>query len=149
MLIVVKDRGKTLRFFLPQHIGGKAESLRRFLLTDTWKQVDPWKSAWAPGGSREELLHKFALLQETTYSYLSRVPRWLFLIITGGIGSVMLNLFHSKPKPKLTPAKPKVIPTAKTAETPSGQVQSTGAKATTSATDSKKAGTQKRKGNKK
>ena len=52
MLIVAKDRGKALRFFLPQQIGGRAESLRAFLQAKAWDRIPAWSGVWAPGGSR-------------------------------------------------------------------------------------------------
>jgi len=73
---------------------------------------------------------------------MSKVPRWLFLIITGGIGSVLLNLFHGKPKPDQK--KPPAAAKAKVEPAPVVPVET---KATTSSTETKKGGL-KRKGKK-
>ncbi|KAF8592583.1 hypothetical protein K439DRAFT_1625932 [Ramaria rubella] len=97
--IVAKHRGKTLRYFHPQQLGGvKASFIRTFLMDELWTLREPWTGPWAPGGSREELLDKFAILSEKIYFYMSKIPRWMYLILSGTLGSVLLNVFHRKPK---------------------------------------------------
>jgi len=104
MLIVAKDRGRTLRFFLPQAIGARAGRLRDFLAQEIWARKQPWSGPWAPGGSREELLDRFARFQEKLYYYMTKVPRWMYLVISGGMGSVLIQLFHRKPDAAQRPA---------------------------------------------
>ncbi|KIJ56495.1 hypothetical protein M422DRAFT_62484 [Sphaerobolus stellatus SS14] len=146
MLIVAKDRGKTLRFFMPQQIGGRAEMIREFLLNNIWERVPAWTGPWAPGGSREHLLHKFAISQEYLYFYVSKLPRWVLLIISGTFGSLLLSVLHRKPA---NPAKPVAAPKAKAKEDPTTHGVKPDAKAASSSVEAKKSTPQKRKSNKK
>ena len=57
-LVVLKDRGQTLRFYRPGQIRVQAEVLREFLKRGAWDRTEPWRSAFGPGGSR----YHFALL---------------------------------------------------------------------------------------
>ena len=51
-LVVLKDRGKTLRFYRPRNLRLQEDALRDFLKTDGWKVTPPWSSSYAPGGSK-------------------------------------------------------------------------------------------------
>jgi hypothetical protein len=51
-LVVLKDRGKTLRFYRPRNLRLQEDALREFLKTDGWKATPPWLSSYAPGGSK-------------------------------------------------------------------------------------------------
>ena len=51
-LVVLKDRGQTLRFYRPYQIHLRDEALREFLKVDGWKVSEPWSTAYAPGGER-------------------------------------------------------------------------------------------------
>ena len=51
-LVVLKDRGQTLRFYRPGTIRLQGEILREFLKQDAWENTAPWRSALSPGGSR-------------------------------------------------------------------------------------------------
>lgn len=51
-LVVLKDRGKTLRFYRPRHLRLQEDALLEFLKTDGWKATPPWSSSYAPGGSK-------------------------------------------------------------------------------------------------
>jgi hypothetical protein len=51
-LVLVKDRGKTLRFYRPQQLRLKDDALLQFLKVDGWKSTPPWSSSYAPGGSK-------------------------------------------------------------------------------------------------
>jgi len=104
LFIVAKDRGKTLRFVQPQQSGGRSSILRKFLKEETWAHVPPWTGAWAPGGSREKILDKFAVFQEKLYFYMSKIPRWMYLLLSGGVGSIVLQLLHRKPQKPAAPA---------------------------------------------
>ncbi|KAF8528837.1 hypothetical protein BU17DRAFT_37569 [Hysterangium stoloniferum] len=144
MLIVAKDRGKTLRFFQPQSIGAKAPFMRQFLLDKTYERIQPWSGPWAPGGSQEYILDKFAIIQEQIYIYMSMIPRWMFLFITGGLGSLLLTLFHRKPAPKL--AKTPRVMNKPAIEKPETDIVASPA---ASPNKTKKDGAQKRKVNRK
>lgn len=49
-LVVLKDRGQTLRFYKPHHLRLRESALREFLRVDGWKVTEPWATAYAPGG---------------------------------------------------------------------------------------------------
>ena len=51
-LVVLKDRGKTLRFYQPRYLRLQDDALRQFLKADGWKDTPPWSSSYAPGGSK-------------------------------------------------------------------------------------------------
>ena len=51
-LVVLKDRGKTLRFYRPRNLRLQEDALLEFLKTDGWKATPPWSSSYAPGGSK-------------------------------------------------------------------------------------------------
>jgi len=144
IFIVAKDRGKTLRFFHPQEIGAKADFLHTFLVEEIWTRRPPWIGPWAPGGSREELLDQIAIFLEKLYFYMSMLPHWMYLILSGGLGSLLLQLFHKKPPTSTKPVTPQSKPTP----VPAVQQQNV-AQADSSNAGTKKEGTHKRKGNKK
>ena len=54
MLVVLKDRGQTLRFysFKNPQMRVNAEILYEFLKEERWQDKEPWKSAYSPGGER-------------------------------------------------------------------------------------------------
>lgn len=51
-LVVLRDRGQTLRFYRPQHLRLSGGAMRSFLEQEGWKDTPPWTSPYAPGGSR-------------------------------------------------------------------------------------------------
>ena len=51
-LVVLKDRGKTLRFYRPRNLRLQEDALLKFLESDGWKDTPPWSSSYAPGGSK-------------------------------------------------------------------------------------------------
>ena len=55
-LVVLKDRGQTLRFYRPGNIRLDPEILRKFLQQDAWEQTQPWSSSFGPGGRKCALL---------------------------------------------------------------------------------------------
>ncbi|OCH94286.1 hypothetical protein OBBRIDRAFT_747942 [Obba rivulosa] len=113
-LVVLTDRGQTLRFYKTTQVRLKPELIREFLKEEGWRQTPPWQSTFAPGGKREFVLHYYGLLLKTVYDVLVRVPKWLLMIGTGAVASVVMRLMHRDP-----PKQPlQVTPAAATA-TPS------------------------------
>lgn len=127
MLVVLKDRGKTLRFYKAGQIRLSAEVLYQFLKEEGWRQKEPWVSVYGPGGDRLEsvsthfflrtdlhdrewVLDYFALAFATLYNYLVRVPKWLLYIISGGVGTFLLNFLHKPRAQGQSKAKPEAIP---------------------------------------
>ena len=53
-IVILKDRGQTLRFYSVQSLRLRNGAFREFLLADGWLTSHPWSSAYAPGGERFE-----------------------------------------------------------------------------------------------
>ncbi|KAG9317775.1 hypothetical protein JVU11DRAFT_1995 [Chiua virens] len=105
-LVVLKDRGKTLRFYRAGQIRLTDEVLYQFLKEEGWHRKEPWKSAFAPGGDREWILDYFALALAMIYRYLIRVPKWLMYTMSGGLATFLINFLHkptAQPKQKSEP----------------------------------------------
>lgn len=51
-VVLIKDRGQTIRFYRPNQIRLRAEALREFLKSEYWQHTPPWNTAFAPGGKR-------------------------------------------------------------------------------------------------
>ncbi|KAG6868133.1 hypothetical protein C0993_007337 [Termitomyces sp. T159_Od127] len=140
-LVVLKDRGRTLRFYRPGNLRLGADALRGFLQTEGWMQTQPWSSVWAPGGDREWILDYLALIMTKVYNVVILFPRWLLFVISGSIASVIINILH---KPQPTPAAPRqnqTRPAAATSIPPSTESmgQSTATSFSTNPTKRKKA----------
>ncbi|KAG6902461.1 hypothetical protein C0995_016323 [Termitomyces sp. Mi166 len=129
-LVVLKDRGRTLRFYRPGNLRLKADALRSFLQDEQWKFTPPWSSVWAPGGDREWILDHLASVMTKVYNVVVLFPRWLLFVISGSIASMIIKFLH---KPTSTPAAPRQDRTTPTAVT-SGP--STDATANSTATSS-------------
>ncbi|KEP53708.1 putative transmembrane protein [Rhizoctonia solani 123E] len=133
-LIVIKDKGNALRFYQPGQIVLDSAMLHKFVALDGWKETEPWSGPWAPGGSRQPYLHAYAVLSRRAYNIISALPRWIILLVTGAIGSFIINFFHKddgRPKPakwnqkKQTPAQQANQNAAEKAKANSGQTQTT------------------------
>ncbi|KAF8559463.1 hypothetical protein OG21DRAFT_1389067, partial [Imleria badia] len=93
-LVVLKGRGKTLRFYRAGQIRLSPEVLYQFLKEEAWRHKEPWVSAYGPGGDREWVLDYFALALATAYSYLIRIPKWLMYIMSGSVATFLINFLH-------------------------------------------------------
>ncbi|KAM6496202.1 hypothetical protein JOM56_008908 [Amanita muscaria] len=103
-LVILRNRGQELRFYRGQNLRLKEEELRNFLKAEDWKYTTVWSSSYSPGGSREFVLHYFATAMAKVYNLAVRVPRWLFVILSGMLGSILLSTLHSPPR--RSPAPP-------------------------------------------
>ncbi|KAJ7018373.1 hypothetical protein C8F04DRAFT_1016341 [Mycena alexandri] len=106
-IVILKDRGQTLRFYRPNQLRMVNGAFRQFLERDGWTVTPPWKSAFAPGGSREFVLEFFAIWMTKLYLVVVRIPRWIMILISGSIASFAINIFHSFGSKK-APPPPKV-----------------------------------------
>lgn len=97
-LMVIRENGNSLRFYQPSQIRLRPELLHEFVVNDGWKETQPWSGPWAPGGSRQPYLHTFAVLSRKTYNAINYFPRWVMLLITGMLGSMIINFFHRNEK---------------------------------------------------
>ncbi|THH11717.1 hypothetical protein EW145_g476 [Phellinidium pouzarii] len=127
-LVVLKDRGQTLRFYRPGNIRLDPEVLRAFLKQDAWERTEPWRTSFSPGGRNEFVLEYIAIAMTKMYNVTVMIPRWLLLVITGSLG----------PKPE---RKVVVGTSTSTSSSPPEPVAT--------ATTTKGGGTSKRKGGKK
>ncbi|KAH0840221.1 hypothetical protein J3R83DRAFT_1225 [Lanmaoa asiatica] len=109
-LVVLKDRGKTLRFYRAGQIRLTDEVLYQFLKEEGWRHKEPWASVYGPGGDREWVLDYFALVLATVYSYLVRVPRWLMYMISGGVATFLINFLHKPTVQDQSRAKQESVP---------------------------------------
>ncbi|KAJ6610362.1 hypothetical protein B0H10DRAFT_1811653 [Mycena sp. CBHHK59/15] len=93
-IVILKDRGQTLRFYRPNQLRISNGALREFIKQEGWVVTSPWSSAFAPGGSREFVLEFFAVWMAKVYNLTIRVPRWIMLLVSGSVASFAINLFH-------------------------------------------------------
>lgn len=111
VILLFRKRGQEIRFYYPQTLSMRAESLQKFLEVEAWKEQEAWWGPYAPGGDREWIMDKFAHVMTAIYTFLERTPKFVMLILTGGITSFVLNMLHSSNK-KANEAK-KVVDAAK------------------------------------
>ncbi|KAG9086034.1 hypothetical protein FRC06_003308 [Ceratobasidium sp. 370] len=100
-LIVIRDNGRSLRFYQPNQIRLRPELLHQFVATEGWRETEPWSGPWAPGGSRQPYLHQYAVISRKIYTTINMFPRWVLLLITGGLGSLIVSAFHRNDKAKV------------------------------------------------
>ncbi|KAF8645480.1 hypothetical protein AX16_007765 [Volvariella volvacea WC 439] len=93
-LVILHDRGQTLRFYRAQNLRLRPETLRQFLLTDGWKATPHWASSFAPGGEREYIMDFLATWLTKIYNITILVPRWVLFLVSGSIGSLVIGLMH-------------------------------------------------------
>jgi len=98
-LVILKDRGKTLRFYRARNLRLQEDVLLGFLKTEGWKATPPWSSSYAPGGPDEYILDFFAVWLTKFYNAVTLIPRWLLVLGSGTVGSLLLNFLHKTPKP--------------------------------------------------
>ncbi|KAI0307073.1 hypothetical protein B0F90DRAFT_1684897 [Multifurca ochricompacta] len=106
MLVAVSDRGRTLRFWRATQIRLRAEPLREYFKSGMWEHTPPWQTSFAPGGNREFVMEWQAIIMTKYYNIIRIVPRWALYILTGLLGSLVMNLVHSGGKPKATKPGP-------------------------------------------
>jgi hypothetical protein len=122
MLVAVSDRGQTLRFWRATQIRFRSDILRDFFQSGMWEHTPPWQTSFAPGGNRERVMDWQAIIMTKYYNIIRVVPRWALYILTGLIGSFIMNLVHrgkgqaptAKPAPVAIAAKPTVSGTSTT-----------------------------------
>ncbi|KAI0375945.1 hypothetical protein BV20DRAFT_960014 [Pilatotrama ljubarskyi] len=132
-LVVLTDRGQTLRFYKADRVRITPELLRELLVEELWRNTPPWKTNFAPGGKREWILHYYALATTRMFNFVNRFPRWVLMIASGMIASVVMRILHRDPKPKVQPVtKPAEKETPKAVEAGSTTGSSTANAATTS-----------------
>ncbi|KAK0207008.1 hypothetical protein DFS33DRAFT_1318408 [Desarmillaria ectypa] len=96
-IVILKDRGQTLRFYRAQNIRLRDGAFHDFLKAEAWKVTPPWKTAYAPGGEREYIMDFFATWMSKIYNVTVRLPRFILLILSGTAGSIVIGLMHRNP----------------------------------------------------
>ncbi|PPQ63148.1 hypothetical protein CVT24_005788 [Panaeolus cyanescens] len=110
-IVVLTDRGQTLRFYRHYQIRLRDDALLEFLRTEGWKQTAPWSSLFAPGGEREWIMDIFAKYLTKAYNITILIPRWILFILSGSAASLIIAVLHRSPKKKApTPGNTKVVP---------------------------------------
>ncbi|KAH9899566.1 hypothetical protein C8Q73DRAFT_753948 [Cubamyces lactineus] len=102
-LIVLQDRGQTLRFYKADRVRVTPELLRELLTEELWRNTEPWKTNFAPGGKREWVMHYYALGLKRVFDFVNRFPRWMLMIASGAVASVVMRLLHSNPAAEVPP----------------------------------------------
>lgn len=143
-LVVLKDRGQTLRFYKAGQIRLTDEILHQFLKEEGWSMKEPWESVYGPGGEREYILDYLAQILTKIYGALVRVPKWIMYTMSGGLATFFINFLH-KPTPPKSVSKPVVKPATAPA---SASATPKPAAASSSATNTPKKGSSKKKGKK-
>ncbi|KAF9462069.1 hypothetical protein BDZ94DRAFT_1290529 [Collybia nuda] len=99
-LVILKDRGQTLRFYRPHQLRLREGVMRDFLATEGWETTSPWKTAYAPGGDREFIMDFLAVWMTKVYNTFILIPRWLLFVLSGSAASVVINILHRSSAPK-------------------------------------------------
>jgi hypothetical protein len=94
VLVAVSDKGKSLRFWRASQIRLRAEPLREYFKSGMWEHTPPWQTSFAPGGSREFLMEWQAIVMTKLYNVVRVLPRWALYVISGVLGSFIMNLVH-------------------------------------------------------
>jgi len=110
VVAAVSDRGNTLRFWRASQIRLRSEPLREFLKSGMWEHTPPWQTSFAPGGNREFVMEWQAIVMTKYYNIIRVVPRWALYILTGLLGSLIMNLVHRGGKPGTTKTNPAPLP---------------------------------------
>jgi hypothetical protein len=116
-IVVLKDRGRTLRFWPAAQLRPMPELMRSFLKAEDWEEYPPWSSEYAPGGSRcvlpfvspnaaphfesrEWFMHYFAVSLRVFHNQYIRIPKVILWLISGGSASLIFGLLHKPSKQK-------------------------------------------------
>ncbi|KAG7447652.1 uncharacterized protein BT62DRAFT_930677 [Guyanagaster necrorhizus] len=138
-IVVLTDRGQTLRFYRAQNIRLRDGAFRDFLLAEAWKSTPPWKSAFAPGGEREYIMDFFATWMTKVYNVIVRLPSFILLILSGTVGSLLIGLMHrNPPQQAVQRTEPVSQPVSPPASGTSTETGSRGSKPATKQRKSKK-----------
>ncbi|KAK7696266.1 hypothetical protein QCA50_000919 [Cerrena zonata] len=96
-VMVIQNRGQDLYFFQATNTKLNAEFLRDFLKQETWKNSVAWKTPLSPGGDYEKYMHYYAFAMTKAYNLFVVLPRWLVMILSGVVASLVMKLMHRNP----------------------------------------------------
>ena len=131
-LVVLADRGKSLRFLSPNEVRLDVDAMRNWLKDKTYTDHQPWNTSFAPGGSKFVSLSSFtyalkasdvillrnsewvmdylALLLSFVYGQTMKVPRVVLILATGTIGTFLVQFLHRGMSKKEDPRPKKPLP---------------------------------------
>ncbi|KAG9049533.1 hypothetical protein FS837_010013 [Tulasnella sp. UAMH 9824] len=95
MLVVLRKGGRELRFYSPRQLRLQPDVLHKFLEVDGWKETPAWTGLFAPGGALEPTMEKISVWTMKSYIFITTVPRWIMLLATGALGSLLINVMHA------------------------------------------------------
>ncbi|KAG8907367.1 hypothetical protein FRC01_007711 [Tulasnella sp. 417] len=95
MLVVLRKGGQELRFFSPRQLRLQPEVMHKFLEVDGWKETPAWTGIFAPGGALEPAMELISVWTMKSYVFITTVPRWIMLLATGALGSLLINVMHA------------------------------------------------------
>lgn len=118
-LVLLRDRGQTLRFYKADRVRVSVDLIRELLTEELWRETPIWNSNFAPGGKRyifistalelrtyaltcllrEFVLEYYAIAMMHIFNLINRVPRFLLMIASGGVASIVMRILH-RPQPK-------------------------------------------------
>lgn len=99
-MIVAREHGKELRFISPSQISLEPSNIHKFLKLKGWSEIPVWDGPFAPGGDLEKYVKIYADWSTKIYTIVSKVPKWLFLVASGSIASLVIQFMHGKEKEK-------------------------------------------------
>ncbi|KAL0950075.1 hypothetical protein HGRIS_010079 [Hohenbuehelia grisea] len=140
-LVVLTDRGQSLRFLRPYQLRMKPEYILEFLRSNGWTAVQPWSTAYSPGGSREYIMEYIAVALTKVYNVTVMVPSWMLFIISGGLASFLIRFMHRGSVPSAPTQQPASVVKPAEAAGPAPTTPS-------SSQGSKRSGIKQRKGGK-
>ncbi|KAF9782229.1 hypothetical protein BJ322DRAFT_204669 [Thelephora terrestris] len=109
-LVVLTDRGRTLRFLGPNEVRLDVDAMRSWLKDKTYLDHPTWNTSFAPGGSNEWMLDYFAQVLSFVYGQTTRVPRIVLIVGTGAIGTFLVQFLHKGMAQKQDPRPKKPLP---------------------------------------
>lgn len=94
IMVVARDQGRELRFMYPSNLVMQPESIHQFLKLGRWTDIPIWTGPFAPGGSLEGVVKMYANIATPLYAMANRIPKWIFLLASGSVASLLIQLMH-------------------------------------------------------
>jgi len=136
-LVVVSDRGRSLRFLNARYLRPQPELMRTWLLEERYLEIPTWQSQFGPGGKREFLMDYLAIVFDKWYKLTTSVPRWILYIATGGLASLLIQVMHRGSKKTTTKTTVETAGTESILSDAAPSTATTSSHATASATQRK------------
>lgn len=136
-LVVVSDRGRSLRFLNARYLRPQPELMRTWLLEERYLEIPTWESQFGPGGKREFLMDYLAIFFDKWYKLTTSVPRWVLYIASGGLASLLIQVMHRGSKKTTTAVTTGTTDKKSTSSEAAPAIATTSSHATRSATQRK------------